>query len=211
MSEKSLSIEEQSLKIIDSEIGNHDYNRDEWFIVRRVIHSTADFDFAKSGKIIFSKDAIKSAFQALSGNKTIVTDVEMVRSGINKNSMQKIKINAICNISDKLVIQESRISNKTRSAVAMRHAIPIIEGGILVVGNAPTALFEIINIIHEKSANPALVIGLPVGFVSAVESKNKIRDIECEYITNLGRKGGSSAASSIINALMLLYIEKYLS
>jgi precorrin-8X/cobalt-precorrin-8 methylmutase len=211
MSEKSLSIEEQSLKIIDSEIGNHDYNRDEWFIVRRVIHSTADFDFAKSGKIIFSKDAIKSAFQALSGNKTIVTDVEMVRSGINKNSMQKIEINAICNISDKLVIQESRISNKTRSAVAMRHAIPIIEGGILVVGNAPTALFEIINIIHEKSANPALVIGLPVGFVSAVESKNKIRDIECEYITNLGRKGGSPAASSIINALMLLYIEKYLS
>jgi len=211
MSEKSLSIEEQSLKIIDSEIGNHDYNRDEWFIVRRVIHSTADFDFAKSGKIIFSKDAIKSAFQALSGNKTIVTDVEMVLSGINKNSMQKIKINAICNISDKLVIQESRITNKTRSAVAMRHAIPIIEGGILVVGNAPTALFEIINIIHEKSANPALVIGLPVGFVSAVESKNKIRDIECEYITNLGRKGGSPAASSIINALMLLYIEKYLS
>lgn len=208
MSEKSLSIEERSMNIIESEIGPHDYNIDEWYLVRRVIHATADFDFAKSGKIVFSKNAIKGAFQAFSERRPILTDVEMVRSGINKRSLEKIGVEAICNISDERVILESKNSNRTRSAVAMRNAISLIDNGIVAIGNAPTALLEVINIIKDGSATPALIIGLPVGFVSAADSKAELRKIKIEYVTNLGRKGGSPAVSSIVNALMLLYLEK---
>jgi precorrin-8X/cobalt-precorrin-8 methylmutase len=208
MSEKSLSIEERSLNIVESEIGPHDYSLDEWLIVRRVIHATADFDFARSGKIVFTKNAIKSAFQSFSEKRIILTDVEMVRSGINKRSLEKIGVEAICNISDERVILESKNSNKTRSAVAMRNAISLIDNGILAIGNAPTALLEVINIIKDGSATPALIIGLPVGFVSASDSKAELMKTKIEYVTNLGRKGGSPAVSSIVNALMLLYLDK---
>lgn len=208
MSEKSLSIEERSLNIVESEIGPHDYSLDEWLIVRRVIHATADFDFARSGKIVFTKNAIKSAFQSFSEKRVILTDVEMVRSGINKRSLEKIGVEAICNISDERVILESKNSNKTRSAVAMRNAISLIDHGILAIGNAPTALLEVINIIKDGSATPALIIGLPVGFVSASDSKAELMKTKIEYVTNLGRKGGSPAVSSIVNALMLLYLDK---
>lgn len=208
MSEKSLGIEELSMNIIESEIGPHDYKKDEWYVVRRVIHATADFDFAKSGKIVFSKDAIEGAFQAFSERRPILTDVEMVRSGINKRSLEKIGVEAICNISAERVILESKNSNKTRSAIAMRNAISLIDNGIIAIGNAPTALLEVIHIIKDGSATPALIIGLPVGFVSAADSKAELMKTKIEYITNLGRKGGSPAVSSIVNALMLLYLEK---
>jgi precorrin-8X/cobalt-precorrin-8 methylmutase len=209
MSEKSLGIEERSMNIIESEVGSHDYNTDQWHIVRRVIHATADFDFAKTGKIIFSKDAIEWAFQAFSEKGMILTDVEMVLSGINKRSLEKIGVKAVCNISDERVILESKNSNKTRSAVAMRNAISMIDNGIIAIGNAPTALLEVINMIRDASARPALIIGLPVGFVSAADSKAELMRTNIEYVTNLGRKGGSSAVSSIVNAMMLLYIEKF--
>lgn len=210
MSEKSLGIEEQSMRIIDSEVGTHKYNYLEWSIVRRVIHATADFDFAKSNGIIFSLNAIESAFQAFQKKQNIVTDVEMVLSGINKRSLGRIGIKALCNLSNEQVIEKAKRSEKTRSALAMRYSLPAISDGIVAIGNAPTALYEIINMIREDLVMPALIIGIPVGFVSAVESKAELENTKCEYITNLGRKGGTPAVSSIVNALMLLYIDEFL-
>ena len=210
MSEKSLGIEDQSMRIIDSEVGTHKYNHLEWSIVRRVIHATADFDFAKSNGIIFSLNAIESAFQAFQKKQNIVTDVEMVLSGINKRSLGRIGIKALCNLSNEQVIEQAKTSEKTRSALAMRYSLPAISDGIVAIGNAPTALYEIISMIREDLVMPALIIGIPVGFVSAVESKAELVNTKCEYITNLGRKGGTPAVSSIVNALMLLYIEEFL-
>lgn len=208
MSESSLGIEENSMKIIESEMGAHDYNELEWNVVRRVIHATADFDFAKPNMsgIIFSANAIENAFEAFGKKGHIVVDVDMVQSGINKKSVAKIGTSIICNISNKEVIDISKNQNKTRSTVAMRYSSREIDGGIVVVGNAPTALYEVIKMINENAVNPALVIGIPVGFVSAAESKSELLKTNVEFITNMGRKGGSPTASSIINALMLLYI-----
>jgi precorrin-8X/cobalt-precorrin-8 methylmutase len=208
MSESSLGIEENSMKIIESEIGTHDYHELQWNIVRRVIHATADFDFAKPDRsgIIFSANAIENAFEAFGKKGHIVVDVDMVRSGINKKSVAKIGTSIICNISNKEVIDISKNQNKTRSTVAMRYSSREIDGGIVVVGNAPTALYEVIKMINENAVKPALVIGIPVGFVSAAESKSELLKTNVEFITNMGRKGGSPTASSIINALMLLYL-----
>jgi precorrin-8X/cobalt-precorrin-8 methylmutase len=208
MSEAALGIEENSMKIIESEIGIHGYTKAQWNIVRRVIHATADFDFAKPDKngIIFSTNAIENAFSAFNQRRHIVVDVDMVLSGINKKSVVKIGTNLICNISNKEVVEISKNQNKTRSTVAMRYSSKEIDGGIVLIGNAPTALYEVIKMVNENAARPSLVIGIPVGFVSASESKLELSKANVEFITNMGRKGGSPAASSIINALMLMYI-----
>jgi precorrin-8X/cobalt-precorrin-8 methylmutase len=208
MSKASLGIEESSMKIIESEIGTHGYNTLQWNVVRRVIHATADFDFARpdKNKIIFSANAIENAFEAFKKRSYIVVDVDMVMSGINKKSVAKIGTSVICNISNKDVVNISKSENKTRSTVAIRYSSKEIDGGIVVIGNAPTALYEVIEMIREDVARPLLVIGIPVGFVSAAESKFELSKTNMEFITNIGRKGGSPAASSIINALMLMYI-----
>jgi precorrin-8X/cobalt-precorrin-8 methylmutase len=208
MSEAALGIEEDSMKIIESEIGIHGYTKAQWNIVRRVIHATADFDFAKPDKngIIFSTNAIENAFGAFKQRRHIVVDVNMVLSGINKKSVAKIGTDLICHISNKDVVEISKNQNKTRSTVAMRYSSKEIDGGIVVIGNAPTALYEVIKMVNEDAARPSLVIGIPVGFVSASESKLELSKANVEFITNIGRKGGSPAASSIINALMLMYI-----
>lgn len=208
MSEAALGIEENSMKIIESEIGIHGYTNAQWNIVRRVIHATADFDFAKPDKngIIFSTNAIENAYATFKQRRHIVVDVDMVLSGINKKSVAKIGTNLICNISNKDVFEISKNQNKTRSTVAMRYSSKEIDGGIVVIGNAPTALYEVIKMVNEDAARPSLVIGIPVGFVSASESKLELSKANVEFITNIGRKGGSPAASSIINALMLMYI-----
>jgi len=208
MSTRSFNIEKQSFDIIESEIGKHDYNEDQWVIVRRVIHATADFDFAKNCKIIFHPNAIESAFLAFSKQSYIVTDVEMVLHGINKKSLSTLNISGVCYINDPECIKDSKKFNKTRSELAIQKSMDMINNGIVVIGNAPTALYEVISLIKEKKLFPSLVIGIPVGFVSAVESKNELSTLDVPFITNKGRKGGSSAASSIINALLLLYIER---
>lgn len=204
MSEKALEIENQSFKIIDEEIGEHTYNPTEWSIVRRVIHSTADFDFARAAKIVFQNEALSSGFDAIKKRCTIVCDVDMVLSALNKKSLTRLGLDAVCYISDEKLIEMSRTSNKTRSQLAMRIASNEMNGGIVLVGNAPTALFETIKMINEGTTKPALVVGIPVGFVSALESKQALSQTAIPNITNNGRKGGSPAASSIMNALMLL-------
>lgn len=208
MSERAIDIEKLSFEIIDAEIGSHGYNELEWPIVRRVIHATADFDFARKGKIIFHNNPIDSAFDAIKNKCNIVTDVDMVLSALNKKSIADLGLKSACYISDKTLSDKARLYNKTRSEMAMRYAADEINGGIVAIGNAPTALYEIIKMVRENLTKPALIVGIPVGFVSASESKDELRNIDTPFISNVGRKGGSAAASSIVNAIMLLYKSK---
>jgi precorrin-8X/cobalt-precorrin-8 methylmutase len=208
MSERAFDIEKKSFEIIDSEVGSHNYNEPQWAIVRRVIHATADFDFAGKGKILFHEKAIESAFDAISNRCTVVTDIDMVLAAINKKSLADLRLKTACYISDARIAEEARRSGRTRSETAMRHAARDMDGGIVAIGNAPTALYEVISMIREGVTKPALVVGIPVGFVSAQESKEQLARIDAPYITNVGRKGGSPAASSIMNALLLLYQSK---
>lgn len=205
--EKGQSIEDESMKIIDDEIGSHHYNKHEWLIVRRVIHATADFDFARDNKIIFHKDAISSGIQALRNGCNIIVDVDGVLGGLNKKNLKDFSNKTICNISNQDLFELAKKQNKTRSQVAMRIAVKEMNGAVVVVGNAPTALFEVISMIKERLARPAMVIGVPVGFVSSSESKDALQTIDVPYITNKGRKGGSPCASAIINALFNLVRE----
>ena len=201
---KGQSIEDESMHIIENEIGSHSYNEQEWPIVRRVIHSTADFDFARDNKIIFHKDTIKNGLKALKDGSSIVVDVNGVIGLLNKQNPKDFGNNVICNISEPSIMEAAKEAGKTRAQMSMRIAKEDMNGGIVVVGNAPTALLEIMEMIREGITKPALVIGIPVGFVSAVESKDELSKMDIPFITNLGRKGGSPCASAIVNALYKL-------
>jgi precorrin-8X/cobalt-precorrin-8 methylmutase len=206
--EKGQSIEDASMQMIEDEIGTHQYNEKEWPIVRRVIHSTADFDFAGKNKIIFHKDAIESAMNALRNGCSIIVDVNGVIGGLNKQNPKDFGNNIVCNISNPEIMELAKKEGKTRSQVSMRVAISDIDGGIVAIGNAPTALMEIIQMVKEGIVKPALIIGIPVGFINAAESKEELSKLEAPFITNIGRKGGSSSASAIINAIFKLIREK---
>ncbi len=203
--EKGQSIEDASMQMIEDEIGTHQYNEKQWPIVRRVIHSTADFDFAGKNKIIFHKDAIESSMNALRNGCSIVVDVNGVIGGLNKQNPKDFGNNIVCNISNPEIMELAKKEGKTRSQVSMRAAVSDINGGVVVIGNAPTALLEVIRMIKEGTVKPALIIGIPVGFISAAESKDELSKLEeVPFITNIGRKGGSSSASAIINAIFKL-------
>ena len=195
------------MEIIEREVGSHPYNELEWPIVRRIIHATADFDFAGENKIVFHKDAITSGINALENGCSIIADVNGVIGGLNKQNPKDFGNNLICNISDPDLAERAKQENKTRAQMSMRIAASEMNGGILVIGNAPTALLEVIKMIREGVTKPALVIGIPVGFVSAEESKEELQTVDVPFITNTGRKGGSSCAASIVNALFKLLRE----
>ena len=202
---KGQSIEDASMQMIEDEIGSHPYNEKEWPIVRRIIHSTADFDFADKNKIIFHKDAIESGMTALKNGCSIVVDVNGVIGGLNKQNPKDFGNDIVCNISKPEIMELAKKDGKTRSQVSMRAAKSEIDGGIVAIGNAPTALQEVIKMVKEGIVKPALIIGIPVGFICAAESKEELSRLEeAPFITNLGRKGGSSSASAIINAIFKL-------
>ena len=204
LTEKGQSIEDASMQVIENEIGSHNYNEKEWPIVRRVIHSTADFDFARNNSIIFHNDAIENGLNALKTGCSIIVDVNGVVGLINKQQVKEFGNNIICKISDSEIVLQAQKENKTKSQMSMRMASSDIDGGIVVVGNAPTALLEVIQMVKEKAVKPALVIGMPVGFISAAESKEELAKMDVPFITNKGRKGGSPSAAAIVNALYKL-------
>ena len=156
---KGQSIEDESMEIIEREVGSHPYNGMEWPIVRRVIHATADFDFAGKNKIIFHKNAITSGISALKNNCNIIVDVNGVIGGLNKQNPKDFGNNIICNISDSDLAKRAKQENKTRAQMSMRVTSSDMNGGIVVIGNAPTALLEVIKMIQEKVTKPALIIG----------------------------------------------------
>lgn len=198
---KGQSIEDESMEIIEREIGSHPYKEHEWKIVRRVIHSTADFDFAGKNGLVFHKNAIQSGIDALKAGKNIITDVNGIMGLLNKQNLIDFKTDVICDISNPNVVQEATKLNKTRAQTAMRIRANEMNGGVIVIGNAPTALIEVIQMYNENLIRPALVVGVPVGFVCAAESKDELQKSELPFITNIGRKGGTPCASAIVNAL----------
>lgn len=195
-------IEGRSFEMIDEEIGIHPYTEEQYPVVQRVIHSSADFELGKSMR--FHPQAIQAGIHAIRTGKKIVTDIKMVRVGINKSRIEKFGCSVEEYISDADVVEEARRLNVTRSIMAMRKGAKNAEGGIFVIGNAPTALLELIRLIKEGEANPALVIGVPVGFVSAAESKEELLKLDIPFITNIGRKGGSTVAVAAVNALAIM-------
>ena len=176
-------------------------------IVRRVIHATGDTDYADN--LIISPTAVESAVNALTSGKSIVTDVNMVKAGINAKAINRFGGKIICRIADEDIAQKAKESNKTRAITSIQESLDDISGGIVAIGNAPTAVFSIIDLIRREGVVPALVIAVPVGFVKSAESKEALKvfldnktDLQIPYIVNIGRKGGSAVAVAIVNALI---------
>lgn len=197
---KGQSIEDESMEIIEREIGPHPYKGHEWKIVRRIIHSTADFDFAGKNGLVFHKDAITAGLDALKSGRNIIVDVNGIIGLLNKQNLQDFKNQIICDISNPDVVREATRLNKTRAQTAMRIRASEMNGAVVVIGNAPTALLEVIQMVKENATRPSLIIGMPVGFVCAAESKDELQTLDIPFITNKGRKGGSPCAAAIINA-----------
>ena len=171
-------------------------------VITRVIHTSVDLGYARD--LVFSPGAIAAGLKAIKQGRNIVVDSSMVKAGINKNITARFKNKIICRIHDKDVIKKSGELNLTRAIVAMRKSQRETDGGIVAIGNAPTALFELCDLIKEAKSKPALVVGIPVGFVGAAESKRALRSLKIPYITNKSRKGGSTVAAAIVNALLIL-------
>ncbi len=195
-------IEQRSFQIIDAEMGPHPFTPEQWPVVRRMIHATADFEFGRS--VGFGGDAIRAGVEAIREGRPVLVDVKMLEAGINATLLQRFGVSLTCPISDPEVIDEARRLGLTRAIIAMRRARSVIEGGIVAIGNAPTALLELARLVREEAVRPALVIGVPVGFVSAAEAKLELESLPVPFITNRGRKGGTPAAVAAMNALLAL-------
>ncbi len=199
---KPEDIEALSFEIIDAEAGAHPFPWDEWRIVRRMIHTTADFDWIQT--VRFHSKAVSAGIDAIRSGKPIVTDTHMAASGINRTRLIEYGTTIHCLVDDPRVAEQARQAGTTRSLAAIDQAVDQFPDALFVIGNAPTALLRLIEHIRSGSAAPALVIGLPVGFVQAAESKAELMKLDRPFITNVGRKGGSAVAASVVNALMLL-------
>lgn len=198
-------IEHDSFSIVDSEAGPHAYSAEQWQVVRRMIHASADFEF--NGLTRFHPDAVAAGLQAILLGAPIVADVEMICVGLSKPRLEHFGVTTHQFISDEDVIAQAKADNSTRAVQAMRKAQAqnLLEGSIVAIGNAPTALLETVRMIHEGNLKPALVIGMPVGFVSAAESKAILSEITtCPWIVIDGRKGGSTLVVAAIHALLAL-------
>jgi precorrin-8X/cobalt-precorrin-8 methylmutase len=196
-----LEIERRSFAIIDAEVGPHGYDDRQWPVVRRIIHTTADFDFAAT--TCFSPGAIADGIAALRRGERVLCDTNMVLAGVNKARLAAFGSDIVCHVADPEIARGAREQGVTRSKLAMRRGV--LEGcGIFLVGNAPTALFELLELARSGAAHPSLVVGVPVGFVGAAESKEALLATNLPFITCRGRKGGSAIAAAILNALLLL-------
>jgi precorrin-8X/cobalt-precorrin-8 methylmutase len=199
-------IEAESFRIIEAELGPHNWSPQEWPVVRRAIHTSADFEYGTS--MVFSPNALASGIAALKAGCGIVTDTTMVISGMSKERLTPFGIKVSCYIADPQVAKDAKAQLITRSILAMRRGGRDAGNGIFVIGNAPTALFELIRLIREERVSPKLIVALPVGFVGAAESKEALKELalsypELPFITNTGRKGGSNVAAAVMNALLI--------
>ena len=193
-------IEARSMEIIGQELGDRVFPADQLPIIKRAIHTSADFDYADN--LVFSPDAVAAGIAAIKGGCTIVTDTQMAFSGVNKKVLEKFGGRAVCFMSDRSVAAEARERGETRATVSMERAAALDGPLVLAIGNAPTALVRACQLIDEGKMKPALVIGVPVGFVNVVESKELLLTIDVPHIVARGRKGGSNVAAAICNALL---------
>lgn len=190
-------IEEESFAIIDREVGRHGFPRREWTVVRRVIHATADLEFARTLEL--REGAVEAGVAALRAGAPVVADVRMIAAGLPRLGIR-------CFIGDEDVGTTARARGTTRAAAAVRKAagLGLLDGAVVAVGNAPTALAEVQRLVLEEGARPALVVAVPVGFVGAAEAKDAATALPVPWIVARGRKGGTPVAVAILNALAIL-------
>lgn len=199
---KPKEIETRSFEIITEELGDKKLVPGTELIVKRCIHTSADFDYADN--LCFSENAVEKAIDAIKKGACIVTDTQMAKAGINKKALAKYGGEVFCFMSDEDVAAEAKKRGSTRATVSMDKAAAIEKPLIFAVGNAPTALVRLYELIKDKKISPYLIIGVPVGFVNVVQSKEMIMDTEVPYIIARGRKGGSNIAACICNALLYM-------
>jgi precorrin-8X/cobalt-precorrin-8 methylmutase len=207
---KPEEIEAESFHTIDLEAGSHHWSPAEWQIVRRAVHTSADFDYV--GSMVMSADAVSAGVRAIQQGRGVVTDTTMALAGISNPRLAQFALPAACFVADPQVAVEAKELGVTRSILAMRKGTADPANGIFVIGNAPTALFELLRQVREERLKPAFIVGLPVGFVGAAESKAELLAVAGEYgipfISNCGRKGGSNVAAAVMNALLILALEQ---
>ncbi len=199
-------IEHSSFSIVDAEAGDHgNYTAEQWPLVRRMIHATADFEF--NGLTEFHPDTMQAGFKAIASGAPIVADVEMICVGLSKPRLTHFGVETFQFIADSDVIAAAKAEGTTRAVQAMRkaHAQGRMQGAIIGIGNAPTALLEVIRLIQEEGVRPALIVGMPVGFVSAAQSKDALAELSSvPWVITRGRKGGSTLVVSAIHAMLAL-------
>lgn len=198
-------IEHESFAIIDREAGPHDYRTEQWPLVRRLIHASGDFDF--NGLTAFHPDAVAAGIAALRAGRPIVADVEMIAVGLSRPRLAHFGVSVQHFIADADVIRQAQAENSTRAVQAMRKAwrLSLLDGGLVAIGNAPTALLEVIRLVRDEGARPGLIIGMPVGFVAAAESKEALGQLTgVPWVLTRGRKGGSTLVVAALHALLAL-------
>lgn len=197
---KPMDIEKRSFEIITELLGERKLDPENELVIKRVIHTSADFDYADN--LVFSPHAVQKGIEALRSGCDIVTDTQMAKAGINKTILGKLGGEVHCFMSDPDVAAEAKERGITRAIVSMERAAKLSKPCIFAIGNAPTALISLHEQIQAGTLHPALIVGVSVGFVNVVESKELILDSEVPYIVARGRKGGSNVAAAICNALL---------
>ena len=203
---KPMEIEKRSFEIITEELGDKVLIPGTEPIVKRCIHTSADFDYAEN--LCFSDGAVEKALEAIRNGASIVTDTQMGKSGINKKTLAKYGGQVYCFMSDDDVAEIAKKNGSTRAVASMDKAAAMNEQFIFAIGNAPTALVRLCELIDEKKIDPLMIIGVPVGFVNVVQSKEMIMERDVPYIVARGRKGGSNIAACICNALIYMIDRK---
>ena len=198
---KPMDIEKRSFAIITEELG-YELPEDKAPIIKRCIHTSADFDYAQN--LMFSDDVVEKALKALKNGACIVTDTQMAKARINKKALQKFGGEVYCFMSDEEVAEIARKNGTTRATASMDKAAALQKPLIFAIGNAPTALVRLYELIEDGKLQPELIIGVPVGFVNVVQSKELIMQADVPYIVAKGRKGGSNIAACICNALLYM-------
>ena len=193
-------IEEKSFHIVNKLLSASKFPEREKQVAARVIHTTTDLDYTKD--LSFHPKAIESGLSAIRAGRDVICDVSMVMAGINTRILSYFGGRAVCFINDKSIMRQASRLRLARAILAMRKASRLMDGAIIAIGNAPTALFEVCNLIKSKKIKPALVIGIPVGFVGAKDSKKELASLDIPYITNRSTKGGSTVACAIVNAIL---------
>ncbi|MCF8010824.1 MAG: precorrin-8X methylmutase [Clostridiales bacterium] len=199
------SIMKESMEIIEQYMKGIDLSLQEKNVVKRIIHTSGDPSLADQVK--FSEDAVEKGIEALKKGSNIYTDVNMICSGINKHALSKFSSEALCDIASPRVKEKAKKENITRAAAAIRINSNEMNGQLVAIGNAPTALFELLSLVSREVCWPALIIGVPVGFVGAAQSKEDLLKFDLPYITLPGTRGGSPIAAAVINAMLEYVIE----
>lgn len=197
---KPQEIEARSFEIISEELGERKLDPEKELIIKRCIHTSADFEYADS--LCFSEGVVEKAVEAIKRGACIVTDTQMGKSGINKKALARFGGEVYCFMSDEDVAAKAKEKGSTRATVSMDKAAELDRPLIFAIGNAPTALIRLYELITEGKLRPELIIGVPVGFVNVVQSKELIMQTDVPYIVARGRKGGSNIAACICNALL---------